>query len=59
MKKRLFDFFRKSNEPRAGEEREHLQTDFVKSIDFEENPFEDETPDEVVLYDRDGNEVPL
>lgn len=34
-------------------------TEFMKGILFEENPFEDETPDEVVAYDLNGNEVTL
>lgn len=58
MRKRLFDFFRKGNDSREGEQREPLQTDFIKSLDLEEeNPFADETPDEIVLYDLQGREV--
>lgn len=59
MEKHLFDFLRKGNADREPAEKKDGQTEFVKSIFFEENPFEDETPEEVVLYDRDGNEVPL
>ena len=33
------------------------ETDFMKGISFEENPFEDETPDEIRMYDMNGNEV--
>ena len=32
-------------------------TEFLKGILFEENPFEEETPDEVVAFDLNGNEV--
>lgn len=58
MRKRLFDFFRKGNVGREGEQREPLQTDFIKSLDLEEeNPFADETPDEIAFYDLQGSEV--
>lgn len=33
------------------------ETDFMKGITFEENPFESETPDSVQAYDLNGNEV--
>ncbi len=32
-------------------------TDFLKGISFEENPFANETPDEIHAYDLNGNEV--
>ena len=31
--------------------------EFLKGIIFEENPFENETPDEIRAYDLQGNEV--
>ena len=33
------------------------QTQFLDGIIFEENPFENETPDEITVYDLQGNEV--
>ena len=33
------------------------ETEFMKGITCEENPFEAETPDSVRTYDLDGNEV--
>lgn len=61
MKKRLIDFLKKDNraggEPADKKESTTMQTEFVKGIEFEENPFEDETPDNVKLYDLDGKEV--
>ena len=59
MEKHLFDFLKKDNDGRESAEKKGGQTEFVKSLFFEENPFDNETPEEVVLYDRDGNEVPL
>ena len=35
------------------------ENNLLDSILFEENPFEDETPDEIHCYDLDGNEVSL
>lgn len=36
-----------------------MKTDnvFLAGISFDENPFVDETPEEVKLYDLSGNEV--
>lgn len=36
---------------------QELNTDFVKSIDFTKNPFENEQPEKVRIYDINGNEV--
>lgn len=33
------------------------ETEFLKGIVFEENPFEDEQPDAVQFFDLQGNEV--
>ena len=33
------------------------ESEFLKGIIFEENPFESETPDEIKAYDLHGNEV--
>jgi len=35
------------------------ETDFMKGIVFEENPYEEETPVDVTYYDLNGNEVIL
>ena len=35
------------------------KTEFLKGILFEENPYEDETPDEIRAYDLHGNEVSI
>ena len=35
------------------------ENSFLDSILFEENPFENETPDEIRCFDLDGNEVSL
>lgn len=35
------------------------ETEFLKGILFEENPFEEETPDEIRAYDLCGNEVSI
>ena len=35
-----------------------FDTDFMRSISFEENPLEDEIPDSVQFFDKHGNEVP-
>jgi len=32
-------------------------TEFLKGISFEEDPYEDETPSEIQCFDLDGNEV--
>ncbi len=37
-------------------ERADLNTEFFNSISFEENPFEDESPDEVLVYNIDGSD---
>lgn len=34
-----------------------MNSDFMNGIMFEENPFEDEVPDRVVVYDINGKEV--
>lgn len=33
------------------------ETDFLKGIIFEVNPYEEEIPTEVTYYDTNGNEV--
>lgn len=33
-----------------------MSMEFLNGISFEENPFEDETPDNVVVYTLDGRE---
>ena len=35
------------------------ETEYLKGIIFEENPYEEEMPDEVTHFDLDGNEVIL
>ena len=52
---KLFDFLRKKNVKNDG--GEGLNTEFVKGIDFEDEPFEEETPDEIRIYDLNGKEV--
>ena len=34
-----------------------MSFEFLNGITFEENPFGDETPEKVTIYDLDGNEV--
>lgn len=33
-----------------------MNVDFINSISVEENPFENEVADEVIIYNLDGNE---
>lgn len=33
------------------------ESDFLRGIVFEDNPYEEETPAEVTYYDTNGNEV--
>ena len=35
------------------------ETEFTKGIIFEEDPFEDEIPDEILFYDLNGNGVEI
>lgn len=35
----------------------YMKSEFLDGIDFEENPLVNETPDRVVVYDFNGNEV--
>ena len=35
------------------------ETDFLKGIILEENPYEDEQPETVAYYDLNGNEVTI
>ena len=39
--------------------REPLDTDFMRSLIFEDNPFENEEPEIVRVFDVDGNEVEI
>lgn len=34
-----------------------MNNEFVNGISFDENPFEDEAPENVTVYDWEGNEV--
>ena len=59
MKTNIFNLFKKGGKT-AKEERKvqaTVNTEFVKGISVEENPFENETPESVRVYDLDGNEV--
>ena len=56
----IFSFLKRDkNSPSTniGREGNSMNTDFIKGISFEENPFENETPDETIMYDVNGNEV--
>lgn len=58
--KRAVREFEKFINPRKRFERrvqEAMRNDFVNSIVFEENPFEDEVPVSMAVFDMDGNEV--
>lgn len=59
MKKNILNLFKKgrktANEKRKGEAT--VNTEFVKSISFEEDPFADEVPAYTKMYDLEGNEV--
>lgn len=59
MKKNILNLFKKNIETQKAEKKEGatVNTDFVKSISFEENPFENEIPADTKVYDIDGNEV--
>lgn len=59
MKKPLFSFLKKKQkeEKTNGKERKTMNTDFVNSITFEEDPFADEVPAYTKMYDLEGNEV--
>ncbi len=55
----LFDFFNKdkTNKKLNRKEKKTVNTEFVNSITFEEDPFEDEVPAYTQMYDLEGNEV--
>lgn len=39
------------------EEDSYMKSEFLDGISFEENPLASETPDRVIVYDVNGNEV--
>lgn len=59
MKKSFFDFLKRDDKNASAERKEAatVNTEFVKGIAFEEDPFEGEIPTETKIYDLDGNEV--
>ena len=64
MKNGLFGFLKKNNRAvglsestAQRKETATVNTDFVNSLTFEENPFENEIPADTKMYDLDGNEV--
>lgn len=59
MKKNVLNLFRKGGKTKKEERKGEatVSTEFVKGISIEENPFENETPEDVRVYDLDGNEV--
>lgn len=60
MKKSIFSFLKKKQEPEEhinGKEIKTMNTEFVNSITFEEDPFADEVPAYTKMYDLEGNEV--
>ena len=59
MKKSLFSFLKKKpkSENTNGKEQKTVNTEFVNSISFEEDPFADEVPAYTKTYDLEGNEV--
>lgn len=61
---RLFNFFKiKHNDIKEchtqndRKEAVCMRAEFIDGIDVEENPFENESPDKIVVYDFNGNEV--
>lgn len=59
----FWDYFRKQKNSKEDvketglKEVETMNTEFVKGILFEENPFENEVPEKVVVFDLEGNRV--
>lgn len=40
-----------------GRREDIVNTDFMNGISFEADPFQDETPTDIKVYDLNGNEV--
>lgn len=55
---KLLNFFKTTKSQKAETEvGDLLNKDFLKGIALDDNPFEAETPDDIQIYDLDGNEV--
>ena len=50
-------FFQKMRDKTRQKPQDPLDTDFMRSLIFEENPFENEEPAVTRIYDVDGNEL--